>query len=190
MRALHPAYVSVLGSVQQFAPALWVLAVAHHLPYADQVSVIADGADWIWNLVADLFPESIEIVDWYHARQHLAAAAQGLYPDNPQQAHHWFDTHSTDLFQGHVWHICDALEAAGLTDHSRYFRVHQRRMQYQEFRELGFPIGSGVAESAIKQFKARLSDPGMRWSRLAAERMLLIRAAILSDDFDRLWHAA
>jgi len=60
-------------------------------------------------------------------------------------------------------------------------------MQYQEFHEQGYPIGSGTVESGIKQFKTRLSGPGMRWSRSAAQQMLIIRAAVLDDSFDTLW---
>jgi hypothetical protein len=63
-------------------------------------------------------------------------------------------------------------------------------MQYQAFREEGFLIGSGPVESEIKQFKARLTGPGMRWSRPNAQRMLVIRSAVLSNDFDALWAAA
>jgi hypothetical protein len=63
-------------------------------------------------------------------------------------------------------------------------------MQYQEFQEQGYPIGSGTVESGVKQFKTRLTGPGMRWSRPAAERMLIIRAAVLQDNFDTLWHRA
>lgn len=63
-------------------------------------------------------------------------------------------------------------------------------MQYHQFREEGYPIGSGTVESGIKQFKARLTSPGMRWSRPGAERMLVIRAAVLADTFDDLWTAA
>ena len=63
-------------------------------------------------------------------------------------------------------------------------------MQYQAFREEGYPIGSGTVESGIKQFKARLTGPGMRWSRPGAERMLVIRAAVLAGSFDDLWAAA
>ena len=63
-------------------------------------------------------------------------------------------------------------------------------MQYQDFREQGYPIGSGTVESGIKQFKARLTGPGMRWSRIGAQRMLTIRAAVLSDNFDDLWSVA
>jgi hypothetical protein len=70
---------------------------------------------------------------------------------------------------------------------AQYFQTHERRMQYQEFREQGYPIGSGAVESGIKRFKHRLSGPGRRWSRPAAERMVVIRAAIMTDNFDDRW---
>src|SRR5207249_3142178 len=54
-------YTAVLGSVEQFAPALWALAVEQHVPYAGHVAVTADGAPWIWNLTADLFPCSTQL---------------------------------------------------------------------------------------------------------------------------------
>ena len=86
--------------------------------------------------------------------------------------------------------ITAPLEKAGLATHAHYFQTHQRRMRYQEFREQGYPIGSGTVESGIKQFKQRLTGAGMRWSRPAAERMLVIRAAVITDNFDALWAAA
>jgi hypothetical protein len=60
-------------------------------------------------------------------------------------------------------------------------------MQYLEFREEGYPIGSGMVESEARQFKARFCGPGMRWSRQGAERLIPIRAAIMSQQFDTLW---
>ena len=59
-------------------------------------------------------------------------------------------------------------------------------MQYQEFQEQYYPIGSGTGESGVKQFKARLTGAGMRWSRLAAQQMFIIRAAVLGHHFDQL----
>jgi hypothetical protein len=63
-------------------------------------------------------------------------------------------------------------------------------MQYAQFRAAGFPIGSGGVESGVKQFKQRLTGPGMRWSRPALNRMIVLRSAVLGDSFDRLWDAA
>jgi len=62
-------------------------------------------------------------------------------------------------------------------------------MQYLETREEGFPIGSGMIESGIKQFRSRLVGPGMRWERENAQRLLSLRAVILSNRFEPVWRA-
>ena len=80
----HMAYTAVLGSADEFAPVLWALAWRHSIPTAADSSVTADGADWIWRLVADLFPNSVEIVDWYHACQHLNAPSGLIHLTKPQ----------------------------------------------------------------------------------------------------------
>lgn len=187
---IHVTYTAVLGSPEAFAPALWMLAVQHHVPDAADSCVTADGAAWIWRLAADLFPDSVQIVDWFHACQHLDEAAKALFPDDPAAASHWFRQHQAFLFQGHLQPITAPLEQAGLSSLAHYFHTHQRRMQYQEFSEHPFPIGSGCTESGVKQFKSRLTGPGMRWSRPNAERMLTLRSAVLSHSFDELWLAA
>jgi hypothetical protein len=188
--ARHMSYTAELGSVEAFAPALWRLAVEQQVPCAFHSSVTADGAEWIWTLAADYFPDSVQIVDRYHACQHLATAADALHPADQQAAQRWFRRRRDDLFEGRIETITRPLDQASLPDQARYFHTHKRRMQYQAFREEGYPIGSGTVESEIKQFKARLTGPGMRWSRPAAEQMLVIRAAVLDHSFDTLWDAA
>ncbi len=182
-------YTAVLGGPSDFAPILWRLAVEQHIPQTDDTSVTADGAEWIWNLTMDLFPDSLQIVDWFHACQHLSQAASALFPDDLDRARRWYANTLDDLFHGSAASIANELERANLPDCARYFRVHQRRMQYQEFREDGYPIGSGTVESGVKQFKTRLTGPGMRWSRPAARQMLLIRASVLDRSFDTRWAA-
>lgn len=189
-RASQISYCAVLGSVSEFAPALWGLAVERRLPEAAELSVTADGAEWIWNLVADYFPDAVQIVDWYHATQHLAQAAEALYPKDQAAARRWQQSCRQQLYLGKLECITQPLERAGLEAQARYFHTHRRRMQYQSFREAGYPIGSGTVESGIKRFKQRVSGAGMRWSRAAAERMLVIRAAIMSNTFDALWAAS
>lgn len=187
VHGVHMSYRAVLGSLNEFAPALWALAVARQVPQAADVTVTADGADWIWNLVADLFPDSVQVVDWYHATEYLARAAEALFPSDAEAARRWQAERRDDLFLGEIHKLIEPLERAGLTTQADYFRKHRRRMQYQEFHEQDRPIGSGTIESGIKRFKHRLAGPGMRWSRPAAERMLVLRAAVLSGTFDQLW---
>ena len=70
------------------------------------------------------------------------------------------------------------------------FRTHHQRMHYLQMREEEWPIGRGMVESGAKQFKARFSGPGMRWSRQGAENLLPVRAAVLSGRFDQMGDAA
>jgi hypothetical protein len=71
-----------------------------------------------------------------------------------------------------------------------YFHKNRKRMNYLEMRSEGYPIGSGMVESAAKQYKARFCGAGMRWSRKGAERLLPVRTAILSSRFDKMWRSA
>src|SRR5260221_6915362 len=179
--AQNTSYTAVLGDVEAFEPALWALAVRHKVPTARHSSVTADGAEWIWNISADLFPDSSQIVDYYHAADHLAQAATALYPDDPKRAQQWLHQRQDDLFLGQIHAITTPLDKADLTEQSHYFHTHQRRMQYHEFRENGLPIGSGTVESRVKQFKTRLTAAGMRWNR---------PGAVLDNSFNALSAAA
>jgi hypothetical protein len=185
-------YTAVLGTKEAFTPALWALAVEHDLPTAKDRAVVADGAAWIWNVAEDVCPDGRQIVDWFHAVQHLAQAATALYPDesDSKRRTQWLKIYQDHLYMGRIDAIIAVLHQRQRPDLAGYFERHQRRMQYLEFREEGFPIGSGTVESGVKQFKQRLTGTGMRWNADNADRMLVIRAAVLGDDFDALWHAA
>jgi hypothetical protein len=185
-------YTAVLGSKEAFTPALWALAVNHDIPTAKERAFVGDGALWVWDVAEEVCPDGWQIVDWFHAVQHLTEAALALYPleKDLQNRTRWLTTYKTHLYMGRVHQVIAALKRRGRDDLALYFERHQRRMQYLEFREAGWPIGSGTVESGVKQFKARLTGTGMRWNEDNANRMLVIRAAVLGDDFDPLWHAA
>jgi hypothetical protein len=183
-------YCGMVGEVAAFAQSLWALAVEQAVPYAGLVVVTADGAPWIWRLTADYFPCAEQIVDWYHACQHLAQAAQARFPTDPLAAQSWLDQLKSCLFKGEIHRILEPFAAHGLTEQGDYFAEHQRRMRYAQFRAAGWPIGSGGVESGVKQYQHRLCGPGMSWSRPALRRMIVLRSAILSDTFDQLWQAA
>jgi len=117
-QAAHISYTAVLGDVTAFAPALWQLASAQAVPTAAPSSLTADGAEWIWNVAADYVPDSTQIVDWCHAKQHLSAAAQALFPENTVAATAWLTQRSDDLFAGNIHCITAPLDKAGLSDYS------------------------------------------------------------------------
>jgi len=183
-------YTAILGSKDDFTPALWALAVEHDLPTAKERAVVGDGAAWIWNVAEDVCPDGRQIVDWFHAVQHLAEAATALYPDENDRTKRtrWLTLHKAHLYMGRIHPIIAALHQRRQEELAGYFERHQRRMQYLEFREEGFPIGSGTVESGVKQFKQRLTGTGMRWNADSADRMLVIRAAVLGNEFDTLWN--
>lgn len=182
-------YTAVLGCKDAFKPALWALAVQHALPTARNRSVVADGALWIWDVAEDVCPDGTQVVDWFHAVEHLSEAAHALYPDDKEihNRKRWLKTHKDHLYMGRIHKIIAALHRRERSDLALYFERHQRRMQYLEFRENGLPIGSGTVESGVKQYKQRLCGTGMRWNNDNAQRMLVIRSATLSDTFDNLW---
>jgi hypothetical protein len=197
--ATHTSYISHLGGPEAFGHKLWTEAKRRHWHKAVDTQVVADGAAWIWNLVGDYLYDAHQLVDWYHADEHLGLAASLAFGEGSPQAFHWRKQQETPLFQGHADQIARAItdlaeqkpdQREPLLSQAGYFDHHQHRMYYQEMREDGWLIGSGMVESGGKRFKDRFAKAGMRWSRNGAERLLPVRAAVMSDRFDERWCTA
>jgi hypothetical protein len=195
--AAHNSYVAHLGGPEIIGELTWTEARRRGWEQAQDSQVLGDGAVWIWNQAALHFGASHQVVDWYHAKQHLVAAARLLKPEGSPAFSRWLTSRTTLLYQGHAQRIADELDKAAcaqatdaLATEASFFRHHHLRMNYLELREEQWLIGSGTVESAAKQFKARFSGPGMRWSRKGAENLLPIRAAVLSHRFHDRWAAA
>jgi hypothetical protein len=195
-RTVDNSYVAHLGGPETFGRQVWAEAQARHWSHAAETVVLGDGAPWIWNLAGEHFYDSVQIVDWYHAKEHLSQAAHLLHGEGTPAAKQWLKEQATTLFEGHAERVANTLDhqakskrkvAQALRGHAGYFRDNQRRMQYLERREEDFPIGSGLAESGCKQFRSRFVGSGMRWSRPGAENLLPVRAAIMSRRFDAFW---
>lgn len=197
--ARRTSYVSHLGGPEEFGKKMWTEAKRRHWQQAVDTQVVGDGATWIWNLVGDYFYDAHQIVDWYHATQHLALAAQLTFGEGNPEAVRWHKGYETPLFQGHADQIALSIQDLAeqnpgvrddLLKQAGYFSHHQHRMQYLDMRSEGWIIGSGMVESGGKRFKDRFTGSGMRWSRPGAERLLPIRQAILSNRFDERWQTA
>jgi hypothetical protein len=195
--AVNTSYTAVLGGPEQFGQAVWAEAVRRQLPHACDSIAIGDGAAWIWTgVVPEHFSTSRQVVDWYHATEHLYTAAHLVHGEGTTEATRWVKGMEKPLYQGQAWQVACTIKelaeehstvAEKLRTEAGYFENNQRRMQYLELREDGFPIGSGMVESGCKQFRARFAGAGMRWSRPGAENLMPIRAALLSDRFEEMW---
>lgn len=196
--AVHTSYVAHLGGAEVVGEMTWTEARRRGWDQAQDTQIIGDGAVWIWNQASLHFSQSRQLVDWYHAKQHLIEAARALKPEGTPAFARWLNRRTTHLYQGHAARIAAELEQAAPTSphaetllrEAAYFRHNHLRMNYLEMREELWPLGSGMVESGAKQFKSRFCGPGMRWSRKGAERLLPIRAAILSNRFHDRWTAA
>jgi len=196
--ALNNTYVAHLGGPESFGQKLWAEARRRRWTQAADTQIVADGAMWIWNLAREHFYDSQQVVDWYHAKQHLFHAAELLHgAEDTSAMQRWLNAQETALFQGHANEIAATLHQQAAQTHNDdlrqeagYFEHHQHRMDYLEMRIQRWVIGSGSVESGAKQYKTRLTGPGMRWSRKGAERILPIRSAVLGQRFDTLWQAA
>lgn len=208
VKAKNLSYCAWLGGVEDFAKLQWAEAVRRGVPRSREIVVLGDGAVWIWNLADDCYPDSVRIVDWYHAMEHLWGVANAVYGQGAAAARRWVKRREEKLALGEVHKIIAAIEqlaevevvevkGEGAVDsglqhdlerEANYFRTNARRMRYQEFREEGYPIGSGMVESGCKNVVgARLKGPGMRWSRSGAQRILALRSELLSDRWDEAW---
>ena len=194
--AADNSYVAHLGGPELFGQMMWAEAQARGWEQARDTQVVGDGAPWIWNLAGEHFYDGRQVVDWYHATEHLGVAAKLLHGEDSAAVKRWYRRAETTLYQGHAERIAIELSEAAenqsevandLLTQAGYFSKNKRRMQYLEMREEEFVIGSGMVESGCKQYKARFSGPGMRWSREGIGRLIPIRGAIMGDQFDTMW---
>jgi hypothetical protein len=157
------------------------------------VVVLGDGARWIWELAAEQFgPQRTEIVDYYHATEHIWAVARALFGDSTEQVDTWAVAWCIDLLEHGPQPWLTALRALELPTHPSdaakivrtelgYFANNAVRMDYPTFRAQGLPIGSGAVESAAKHVvQVRMKRSGMRWSDAGGQAMLALCAYLAS----------
>ena len=159
---------------------------------AHQVVVGDDGAPWIWNLSAEQFPGAIEIVDIYHAKQHLCDVAKAIYGAGTDLAGQWAKDRHAELDDGRLPALVAALRShAETTPEARkcihYVFGNRHRMRYPQFRARGLCVSSGVVEAGCKQIGARLKRAGMRWTVAGANAIIALRCCILSGRFEDFW---
>ncbi len=207
-KAQTKTYAATLESWESMG---WMLRLeAERRGYAKALHkvFVADGAKHIRELKNLQFPETVFILDWAHAAQHLADCAKAFFGEGTEKAARWYDKHKEMLWEGLSAEIIQNLQKLsrrlGLPKESdpessprrilhqnafSYFPNNQDAIRYPYFRSQGWPIGSGVAEGAIKQFALRLKGSEKFWNLSGAEEMLALCALYHSEDgrWEQYW---
>ncbi len=190
-------YVGAIETAEQFGPRIYAEAVRRGLRQAKKVVALGDGAPWIWRLVAQYFPDRTEIVDLFHAREHLANLGKLLYGPTSPQAQQWAEARSAQLDRGEVQEVIASMKRLRprqpniqkeVLNAINYFHTNQERMRYAEFRSQGLFVGSGVIEAGCKTVMGlRLKQSGMRWTVLHANAVIALRCCQLSGRWEEFW---
>jgi hypothetical protein len=199
LRLIDPTYLATQAEAREFGKAVWVEAAKRGVEQAQELVILGDGAAWIWNIADSQFGpyRRVEIVDWYHATQHVWTVGRALYGESTQATREWVEARLKQLWEGDFDAMLKEFKAAvafrssateTVTDECAYFETNRARMRYAEFRAGGYQIGSGSVESACKRVvAARLKQAGMIWSARGANAIAHLRALVLSRRWDAFW---
>jgi hypothetical protein len=166
---------------------------------AHRCAVLGDGAPWIWNIAGEYFPDAIQIVDRFHAKEHLSGVAKVIYGATSELGAAWAKARHDELDAGKLHKI-----VAALADHSRacpdaskraelrkcigYLWGNRRRMRYPAFRAQGLCTSTAVVEAGCKvSIGTRLKRAGMHWTVRGANAIIALRCSKLSGRFEDFW---
>jgi translation elongation factor EF-1beta len=192
-------FVGAIESADQFGKRIYAEAVRRGLYKAEKVVVLGDGARWIRGLAELHFPMATQIIDLYHAREHISNLCKLLFGPNEKKTTDHRTRWWTDLDEGNVEKIVLEVkkklpEAPELTKKAEteiaYFEENKERMRYAEFREEGLFVGSGVVEAGCKTIVGkRLKQSGMEWSVPGANAILSLRCNYISNRMEDFWES-
>ena len=192
-------YTGAIETAEEFGKRIYLEASERGWERAAKKVVLADGAEWIWNLAGLHFPGAIQMVDLYHARQHLWDLARRLHPNDAVKQKAWMKKHQRLLDKGKIEKLVLALRAIDATHpeiveqvrlEAAYFERNAQRMRYPKFRRQHLFVGSGVIEAGCKSvIGSRLKQSGMFWTVRGANAIVALRCCHLNRQFEDYWES-
>ena len=193
------SYVAAIETAEEFGLRIYTEAWQRGWSRAQKKVVIGDGAIWIWNLADQHFPGAIQIVDLYHARQHLWELSAKLFANDEQTHKRWMACRLKQLEAGKIEALVKTLRelrpqspdlAKLVRNEADYFERNAERMRYPAFRAQGLFVGSGVVEAGCKEvIGSRLKRSGMFWTVRGANAIIALRCCRISGRFEDYWES-
>jgi len=190
-------YVGAIETAEEFGKRLYPEVWRRGWSRAETKVVIGDGAEWIWNLADLYFPGAVQIVDLFHARQHLWDLARKLHPNQQAEQRRWMMVHQDMLDGGKIEDLVAAIRSLDSSNaevvetiriESGFFEKHAERMRYPEFRRRRLFVGSGVIEAGCKTLiGSRCKQSGMFWTVRGANAILALRCCQFNGRFEDYW---
>jgi len=176
-----------------FAERVWREATRRRFCQAPRRVVLGDGAPWIWNIADEQFPDATQIVDRFHAKQHLSDLGKALYGPTAPRAAQWAERRKEELDTGKFQALLTAIrrQVCRSEDARRclhYFQTNRHRMRYPQFHTQGWCTSTGVVEAGCKvAIGTRLKRAGMHWTVQGSNAIIALRCAKLSGRFQDFW---
>jgi hypothetical protein len=191
-------YTGAIETAEEFGKRIYAEASNRGWSRAEKKVVMGDGAEWIWNLAEPYFPGAVQIVDLFHARQHLWELARKLHPHDAVSQKAWIKLHQRRLLdKGKIETLVLRLRsivstnpevAEKLRTEADYFERNAERMRYPKFRRQHLFVGSGVIEAGCKTvIGSRLKQSGMFWTVRGANAIIALRCCHLNNRFEDYW---
>lgn len=187
------------GDPVEFGRRLHWEAMRGGLGRARHVLVAGDGAPWIWNVAQDRWAGATQVLDFYHASQHLWNVGQALHGSDESAVTGWVEPRRQQLRHGKQKQLLVELATlappggeAGevVRREQQYFAGHAQRMNYQSWSRRGWPIGSGPVESACRQRQCRFKRSGQFWTAKGMRHLGALTEARQNHHWEELWLAA
>ncbi len=177
-------YVAYWGDVNGFKKLLFEAAVTKGYGIYERVVVIGDGAHWIWKMYEELFPDAVQVLDYYHMCENVYGYAKYLYPSDEQKMKLWAESVISHIEEGEIDNALASIPVTGETKLPPgvpnlfvYLTNNRNRMYYNEFQQSGLKVGSGAIESGNKKvIQQRMKQSGMRWGVETGQTIASLRA--------------
>lgn len=184
-------YVAHLGTHKDFFAKL-----EYYLDELPNPVFISDGAKWIWNWVDDLYSDAIQILDYFHATEHLCGFAKDYFSCEKTRKK-WINKQKKLLLNDHVQKVIKNISKMKVSNNAKLFDVKRKllnyyqqnssRMMYKSFTDKGLLIGSGAIESAIKSvLQQRMKLSGQRWTKKGFQQVSNLRVVYKSNQWEKV----